>query len=287
MTAKLDGTNGLIQSYDYQTPTTGFTYTFTPSSTGTVLVMNPAGTLATGTITMPASPVDGMTITFSSSQQITALTLNGNTGQSINGAVTLLPAKTAVTYVYRATGTTWWPMQSVPGILTSGLQLYRLNADLVGANATGAQSLYGVGVTLAASTVYEFFMYFILSKSAGTTSTSVSLGFGGTATVNNILYGGALNANAAAFSSGQIGGSLTFDSNTTASTLLVGASASAGRSTNTYLCGTVSINAGGTFIPQYTLSAAPGGAYSTLAGSYIKIYPVGAAGANTNVGSWA
>ena len=51
--------------------------------------------------------------------------------------------------------------------------------------------------------------------------------------------------------------------------------------------GTVSINAGGTFIPQYTLSAAPGGAYSTAAGSYIRINPLSASGAATNVGTWA
>ena len=25
---KIDGTNGLLQQYDYQTPTTGFSYTF-------------------------------------------------------------------------------------------------------------------------------------------------------------------------------------------------------------------------------------------------------------------
>jgi hypothetical protein len=51
--------------------------------------------------------------------------------------------------------------------------------------------------------------------------------------------------------------------------------------------GVVSINAGGTFIPQYTLSAAPGGAYSTAAGSYIRINPLSASGANTSVGTWA
>jgi hypothetical protein len=51
--------------------------------------------------------------------------------------------------------------------------------------------------------------------------------------------------------------------------------------------GTVSVNAGGTLIPQYTLSAAPGGAYSTAAGSYFMIYPIGASGANVNVGTWA
>ena len=120
MTAKLDGTNGLIQSYGYidntTTPvaaTNGFNYTFTPSSTGTVLVINPAGTLATGNITMPASPADGMTITFSSTKQITALTVNANTGQTINNAITTLAAGQSASYVYRAASTAWFPFTNV------------------------------------------------------------------------------------------------------------------------------------------------------------------------------
>ena len=104
----IDGTNGLIQQYDYQAPTTGFSYTFAAGTT--TLVMNPAGTLATGTITMPAAPADGMSITFSSSQTITALTVNGNTGQSIVRAPKLFGAGSAVAYVYRLANTTWYPM---------------------------------------------------------------------------------------------------------------------------------------------------------------------------------
>jgi hypothetical protein len=112
MTAKIDGTNGLLQQYDYQTPTTGFSYTFAAGTQ--MLFMVPAATLATGTIRMPASPTDGMTITFSSSQQITALTLQGNTGQSISNAATILPAQSAASYVYRQSNATWYPCQSVP-----------------------------------------------------------------------------------------------------------------------------------------------------------------------------
>ena len=283
MTAVLSGTNGLLQSYDYQTPTTGFSYTFAAGTQ--VLVMNPAGTLATGTITMPAAPVDGMTITFSSSQQITALTMAGN-GASISNAVTLLPAKTAVTYVYRATGTTWWPTQNVPGVLVNGLQMYRLNADLAGANATGAQSLFGVGVTLAASTVYEFELVFLLAKTAGTTSHTIALGFGGTATINNIITETVQNWGAATPNGASSGPYTGFNTSATA-LAFTNAQTSAANSVFVVAKGTVSVNAGGTFIPQYTLSAAPGGAYSTVAGSYVKIYPIGAAGANVNVGSWA
>lgn len=107
MVAKIDGTNGLIQQYDFQTPTTGFSYTFAAGTN--VLVMNPAGTLATGTITMPASPVDGMTISIESTQQITALTVQGNTGQSlVNGTQTLRPNQ-PYSWVYRLSNTTWYP----------------------------------------------------------------------------------------------------------------------------------------------------------------------------------
>jgi hypothetical protein len=104
MTAKIDGTNGLLQQYDYQTPTTGFSYTFAAGTT--VLIMNPAGTLLTGAITMPASPSDGMTITFSSTQAITALTVNANTGQSIVAAITTLAVNSGAVYLYRLANTT-------------------------------------------------------------------------------------------------------------------------------------------------------------------------------------
>jgi hypothetical protein len=111
MTAVISGTNGLLQSYDYQAPSTGFDYTFAAGTQ--VLVINPLGTLATGILRFPTAPVDGMTITFSSSQQITALTLNGS-GASIVGAVTSMSPKSGVTYVYRSTNTTWYPTVTVP-----------------------------------------------------------------------------------------------------------------------------------------------------------------------------
>jgi hypothetical protein len=119
MTAKIDGTNGVIQAYDYQVLTTGFTYTFAAGTQ--VLVINPAGTLATGTVTMPAAPVDGMNITISSTQQITALTINGNTGQSIVGNTTALKAGGAQTFIYRLSNTTWYNQNNNASIPSSGL----------------------------------------------------------------------------------------------------------------------------------------------------------------------
>jgi hypothetical protein len=106
MTTKIDGNSGLLQSYEYQAPLTGFSYTFPVGIT--TLILNPAGTLATGTVTMPAAPADGMTVSISSSQIITLLTVSANTGQSIVSAVTTLLAGGGAKYIYRATGTTWY-----------------------------------------------------------------------------------------------------------------------------------------------------------------------------------
>ena len=143
-----------------------------------------------------------------------------------------------------------------------GAQFFRLDSALAGANVNTAQNVLGVGVTLSASTVYAFEAVYALSKAAGTTSHSVGLGFGGTATLNNISYAGVSANNNSAFttdSTTAIGIYVQTASNTTFSN---GASTAATIFRTYTLKGTVSVNAGGTFTPQYTLSAAPGGAYT-------------------------
>lgn len=113
MTTKVDGTNGVLQSYDYQVLTTAFTYTFAAGTT--TLIAVPAATLATGTITMPASPADGMVVTFSSTQQITALTVSANTGQTLVGTATQAVPNQPISYIYRLTNTTWYPFAGGAG----------------------------------------------------------------------------------------------------------------------------------------------------------------------------
>lgn len=175
--------------------------------------------------------------------------------------------------------------------VSPSMMYYRLNSNYVGSNASGAQSLFGVGVTLAASTVYAFEMHLQLQKTAGTTSHSISLLFGGTATTNNFNYTATTQrittANTDGVGSGTfvtvLGFSTVFNSANTFSTGIT----SAASTFMVIMRGTVSINASGTFIPQYQLSAAPGGAYSTLAGSAFYIWPIGASGSTTSVGPWA
>jgi hypothetical protein len=199
---------------------------------------------------------------------------------------TLIGTAAAGNIEYSSPIFTGTPIGTQRGIVPTQ-QYYRLNADLVGSNATGAQSLFNVGATLSASTVYEFETVFTLTKTAGSTSHSIQLSFGGTATLNNILYTVVDNPSTAA-SGLPIGATAQiFVSNTASATTLTVATTNTTTTFMFVVKGTVSVNAGGTFIPQYTLSAAPGGAYSTVAGSYIRINPLSASGAATNVGTWA
>jgi len=147
MTLAINGTSGLLQNYDYQTPTTGFSYTFTAYN---ALVINPAGTLATGTITMPAAPLDGMTITFTSTQAITALTVSANAGQTINSAVTSLAASQSASYIYRAASTAWFSFSDVSAAVTpyGGPRARYYNTV-----ATGQRFTIPTGVTSAKITV--------------------------------------------------------------------------------------------------------------------------------------
>ncbi len=171
--------------------------------------------------------------------------------------------------------------------LIPNADVFRLNAGLVGANVNTAQAVLGVGITLAANTVYAFEIVCALTKTAGATSHTIGMSYGGTATLNNIQINGTYIS--AQVPSAPPTGGVATNAVIAAATNLTLTSAITS-TTNTWsgvFKGTVSINAGGTFIPQYTLSAAPGGAYTTVAGSYMIIYPIGTVGANTNIGGWA
>lgn len=176
------------------------------------------------------------------------------------------------------------PQSTQRGVIP-GEQYFRLDAALAGANVNTAQNTFGVGVSLSASTVYEFEAVFALSKTAGTTSHTTTPSFGGTATLNNISFVQYTSPSTVG-STDRVATNAVFPSSA-AGVAVAGATTSATYFVTVVQKGTVSINAAGSFIPQYTLSAAPGGAYSTVAGSYFKIYPIGTSGANISVGTWA
>lgn len=89
--------------YEYSVPLTGFSILI-GNETNTYII-NPAGTLATGTFTLPAAPYPGQVIEIVSTQTQTAVTIAASTGYTIVGTVTALTAATAVRY--RLVGTVW------------------------------------------------------------------------------------------------------------------------------------------------------------------------------------
>ena len=174
--------------------------------------------------------------------------------------------------------------------VSPSLMTYRLNSDLAGANSTASQSIFGVGLTVQSNTIYAINMVSTLGKTAGGSSHNFDLSLdGGTATFNNM----AINSHFTLFqaipptTSDLTTTNVRYGIHTTSAPMryfvAIGGATRTGVVT---LDGTFSVNAGGTFTPHYKLSAAPGGAYSTLAGSYISIWPIGTAGSNTSVGPW-
>lgn len=84
-----------VKSTQYETPTTGSTVTFGDGKE--VMTINPAGALLALTIAFPATPADGETRSFNSTQAVTTLTLSGGT---FVGGLTSLSLGSFATYVF-------------------------------------------------------------------------------------------------------------------------------------------------------------------------------------------
>ena len=177
MTVKIDGTNGVLQAYDYQVLTTGFTYTFAAGTQ--VLVAVPAATLATGTITMPSAPADGMVITIQSSRQITALTVSGNTGQTIVGTAVQLVPNQPLSWVYRLTDTTWYPFAGGAGRAS----------PLVSGTAVASTSGTSIDFTSIPSWVKRITVMFAGVSTSGASVVQIQLGAGSVTTSGYLSSG--------------------------------------------------------------------------------------------------
>jgi hypothetical protein len=103
-------------------PGSGFNITVpTPVSNDQWMLLQPAGTLATGTITLPLNTgvPDGTTVLITTTQEITSLTIALNGASAIYGGVTFLGAGTATAIRFYQPTNSW----------------YQINADAVyGAN---------------------------------------------------------------------------------------------------------------------------------------------------------
>lgn len=181
---------------------------------------------------------------------------------------------------------------SARGVLPSFLT-FCLTANSTGAASTSDQAVFGAsnGSTLAigVATTYLFKMNLGFTKAAGTVTTSLSLGFGGTATVASIFYRGSVYAATNSTVTGFVASGAGQGASTTASaTVVFPAINSAAAQYQGNFTGVITFSGTGTLIPQYTLSNA-GGALTLLSGSNITLWPVGSlgqSGTSVYVGNW-
>ena len=158
--------------------------------------------------------------------------------------------------------------------------LYRLADPLAGADVAIAQNILGVGAPLETG-IYEFELLARLAKTAGTTSHGLSVVLAGTATLAGVAYSVDID-------SAGIGtpGNAAWITTANAAPVVSGISAATVNIT-LRARGTLSVSGAGTLVPQYQLSTAPGAAYTTQAGSFMSLLPVGAVTTGAlNLGGW-
>lgn len=159
----------------------------------------------------------------------------------------------------------------------------RLDAAGTGQNIATVQPWFPTtgAVNVEAGVVYEFEGLLSLTRSAGTTSHTTSISFGGTATLTSILWDALTNTGDTLANVAKNGAS----GKSAAAVVVKAASTSATEEIMCQVKGSVKINAAGTFIPQFTYSATPGGAPTVNIGSFFKLVKKGT-GFNTK-GIWA
>lgn len=180
---------------------------------------------------------------------------------------------------------TVWPSADIFAMALSG--------DYTLTSATGGQKAFNAttngAITLPASSSYLLEAEYLITNT-GTTSHTWATLFAGTASLTALDYMVrgrtgvtsqlTLTADSSASQSNAAGALPT--------TALVATAASTSATENVLLSlrGTLRINAGGTFIPQLAMSAAPTGTSKMLRGSFIRLTPLGADTA-TNLGNWS
>jgi hypothetical protein len=149
----------------------------------------------------------------------------------------------------------------------------------MGATANGA-------VTLAAGKTYCFEAAYNLTNTGTTAHTWATL-FAGTATFTNFVYQ-AFGCSGTTANTPAAGGLQGFSTSPTAAVVVTASSTSATEQVSVDIQGTLTVNAGGTLIPQMKASARPGATGTpgvvVLAGSYFRIWEMST---SATVGNWS
>lgn len=208
-------------------PGTGFNVTVpTPVSEQQWMILQPAGTLATGTITLPLNTgvPDGTQVLITSTQTITAFTLALNGASAIFGNVTTLTAGAAVCYRFYQATNSWYNIVNETAGFNAAIQTFlnspsSANLRAAVTDETGTDSLVFANTPTLVTPILGTPTSGTLTSCTGlplTTGVTGALpvangGTGASATVQALSGPGAVNITslATAFTSTATGNALT------------------------------------------------------------------------------
>ena len=177
------------------------------------------------------------------------------------------------------------PQSNQRGVVATE-QFIALTANYTGADSASAQKVFDATtngtVTLAASTTYMMEGVYYITRSAGTTSHTLSTLFALGGTLTSIAY----TAETTSTTGNALGAVSRIYGTLASATVVTAASIEATENITVTIRGIVRTNAAGTFAPQIQYSAAPGGAPTILANSFFKLTPIGN-NTVTTVGNWS
>jgi hypothetical protein len=176
------------------------------------------------------------------------------------------------------------PTSSQRGILPS-MPFVCLQSDYVALNSAAAQKVFNTpangSITLPGATTYMFEAVYFMTRAAGSTSHTTAVSFGGDATLTSITY----LAEASTSTTNVLGAVNRIIGTAVGAVVVTGAVSTTTEVITIKLTGSLRTNTGGTLIPQFQFSAAPGGAPTVLRNSYFRLTPVGTSSV-TSVGNW-
>lgn len=203
------------------------------------------------------------------------------------GVLLATPFQGAVEYEGRSL---YFTPDGIKRSVLQAMQMYQLNADFSRtATITTIQSLFGKAVAVQAGTRYEYEINATISK-AGIVAAAIqyALGLGGGATLTAHDY--EVISTFPAASTTPTAANLMQNRITTGFGTLVNvtaASAAAGAVATLRIRGSFDVSVAGTIDFSFALSAAQAAsALNVVAGSNVMLWPVGAVGADTQIGDW-